>query len=420
MDARDFKFMAESLPALTDLDISGVTIEEYSDKQPLAANYTYYPANELPKYMLMGARLASVALPSTLASIGEGAFAGCDELQTVAIPATVTTIGSYAFSGAVKLATVTGGEEVETIGDYAFSHDVALTAVAEMPRLKSIGAYAFLETEQLTAYRFPASLSTVGEGAFRLGGLTKADLSGCNSLEVIGAWAFADNASMTELSLPSSLTTVGDGAFFYSKALRRVALPSGLVRINDYAFMGGKAMTEAELPEGLKEIGDYAFNDWSAMAKFMIPSTVESIGTGAMRNWTGLTELTCNAVTPPALGESVWENVDYDKADLHVPEASETAYRMAEQWREFFKSSSAQAPTTDDVRVAVEGNVLTITSTNVITAVQVVDLSGVTLKTAAPADNSVSIDMSGLGGQVYIVRCVLEGGRERIFKISRH
>lgn len=420
MDARDFKFIAESLPSLANLDISGVTIEEYSDKQPLVANYTYYPANELPKYLLMGTRLTSVALPSTLTSIGDGAFAGCGELQSVAIPATVTTIGSYAFSGDAKLTAVTGGDGVETVGDYAFSHDGALASVAGMPRLKSIGGYAFLEAGQLASFSFPASLKTVGEGAFRLCGLTNADLSACTDIDVVGAWAFADNTSMTTLSLPASLKTVGEGAFFYSTALQRVALPEGLVTINDYAFMGGKAVTEAVLPEGLNEIGDYALNDWSAIASLVIPSTMEYIGTGAMRNWTGLTELTCNAMTPPALGESVWEYVDHDKVNIHVPSASETAYRMADQWREFFKSSSARTPAADDIRVAVEGNVLTVVSTDPVAAVQIVDLSGVTVKTAAPHANHASLDMPGLGAQVYVVRCVLENGSERIFKISRH
>lgn len=66
MDARDFKYISDSMPQLSVLDISGVTIEEYSDREPLFANFTYYPAGELPKYSLMGKPLTSVSLPSTL------------------------------------------------------------------------------------------------------------------------------------------------------------------------------------------------------------------------------------------------------------------------------------------------------------------------------------------------------------------
>ena len=38
MDARDFKYISDSMPQLSVLDISGVTIEEYSDREPLFAN----------------------------------------------------------------------------------------------------------------------------------------------------------------------------------------------------------------------------------------------------------------------------------------------------------------------------------------------------------------------------------------------
>lgn len=34
MDARDFKYISDSMPQLSVLDISGVTIEEYSDREP--------------------------------------------------------------------------------------------------------------------------------------------------------------------------------------------------------------------------------------------------------------------------------------------------------------------------------------------------------------------------------------------------
>lgn len=420
MDARDFKFMAESLTSLSDLDISGVSIEEYSDKQPLVANYTYFPAGEMPKYMLMGMPLKSVVLPSTLTVIGEGAFAGCGELTEIAIPSSVTTIGNYAFSNATKLATVTGGDGVATVGEYAFSHDKALAAMPQMQRLESIGGYAFLETKGLTSFSFPASLTTVGEGAFRMSGLTKADFSGCPDLDVIGAWAFADDAQMTELKLPEGLKSLGDGAFFYSTALQRVSLPEGLAKINDYAFMGGRAVSEASLPEGLTEIGDYALSDWSAITKLLIPASVEHIGGYAMRNWSSLEELTSESVTPPSLGESVWENVDYESVELKVPAAGEMAYRMAEQWQDFFKSSSAKPLDYNDLQIAVDGNVLTLTSATVIASAQLFDLSGIMLKAVAPRDHQAMIDLSAFGGQAYVVRCVLDGGKERIVKISRH
>ena len=279
MDARDFKYISDSMPQLSVLDISGVTIEEYSDREPLFANFTYYPADELPKYSLMGKPLTSVSLPSTLTSIGEAAFAGCAELTEISLPSTVATIGNYAFSSASKLADVKGGEGVRTIGDYAFS-------------------------------------------------------------------------------------------------------------------------------------------DWTTVREIVIPSTVEYIGDRAMRNWNSLAELTSNAVTPPSLGDNVWENVDYEKVNLTVPAAGEMAYRLAEQWQDFFKSSSAKPLAAESLRVAVDGDVVTITSDEEISTVQLFDMSGILLQSAAPHSQQFSLTLSGYSGRAYVVRCV-SGGNEKIIKISR-
>lgn len=215
MDARDFKYISDSMPQLSVLDISGVTIEEYSDREPLFANFTYYPADELPKYSLMGKPLTSVSLPSTLTSIGEAAFAGCAELTEISLPSTVATIGNYAFSSASKLADIKGGEGVRTIGDYAFSRDAALTTVASLPQVETIGGHAFSGCSKMADFTFAPSLRTIGESAFAGSGLTSADMSGCTSLSVVGAWAFADNGSLCEVNMPATVTSLGEGAFFY-------------------------------------------------------------------------------------------------------------------------------------------------------------------------------------------------------------
>lgn len=418
MDARDFKFISESMPSLSTLDLGGVTIEEYSDKEPLFANFTYYPANELPKYSLMGTSLTSVTLPSSLTSVGEASFAGCQELTEIIVPSTVTEIGAYAFSGDAKLSAVKGCENVTKVGEYAFSHDNLLASVSVMPKLENIGVYAFLDSKLLTSFSFVPTLQTIGEGAFSGSGLATADMSGCQSLSVIGAWAFADNSSLNEVKLPQTVSAIGDGAFFYSTSLQGISVPTGVVRINDFAFMGGKTMTSIELPEGLKEIGDYAFSDWQNVKKILVPSTVEYIGERAMRNWDSLEELTSRAITPPTLGDAVWENVDPDRVELRVPDTSTLAYHNAEQWKEFFKSSSAQQLASDGIRVTVSGDLVTITSNKDITLAQLFDMSGIMLASVRPDAVQSEFDLSNFSGKAYVVRCVI-GGNEQIIKISR-
>ena len=419
MDASDFKYVAESFPQLASLDLSGVVVTEYSDKTPLFANFTLYPANVLPKYSLMGTSLETVVLPSSITEVGEGAFCGCAKLQQVAIPASVTKIEKYAFSGASALASVSGGEGVTEIADYAFSRDTLLTSVAAMPELTSIGAYAFYGDKRLASYEFKSNIQTIGECVFDHTALTAVDLSGSTQLDVVGAWAFADNSSLTTVSLPKQVTAIGDGAFFYSTALKQVVLPEAMTRINDYAFMGANEVETAVLPDGVTAIGDYAFSDWTSMQQFLLPSSVESVGTRVMRNWTALTALTSEAVTPPSLGEAVWEGVNVDNVTLTVPDASEMAYKSADQWKEFFNSAVESVTNDNDFRIITEGDRITVRSSQAISLAQLFDISGILLQSATPAATETSFSLAGYGAKVYAVRCKLADGKEKIVKISR-
>ncbi len=420
MDARDFAYVQSSMPKLERLDLTGVTIEEYSDKVPVFANFTYYPANELPKYGLMGiTTLTSIALPSTVTSVGEGAMAGCTGVTSLALPASVVTIDASAFSGMTALTAVSGGEGVQTIGDYSFSHCTALTAMPQMEQIASVGASAFVDDKALSAFAFPASLQTIGESAFQGCALAAVDLTRSAALTVVGAWAFADNASLQSVALPSSVTSLGDGAFFYSTSLQTVELPEGLAKINDYAFMGDKAVQTATLPETVTEIGDYALSDWSKMTQFVLPASVERIGTRAMRGWTALALLESKATTPPALGEYVWEGVNPENVKLVVPEASTSAYITAEQWKDFFDSSTVENLSDDAFKVESNGDAVTLRSTSKILAYSLYDLSGILLKQGAPNANETTMDLSAYSGKAYVVRCVIENNKVKTIKISR-
>ena len=115
MDARDFKFIADELPALQTLNLADATIVEYSANKAVFANYILYEENVLPQLSLMGTNLKNVVLPNSITTIGEGAFAGCTKLETIEIPANVTTVGNYAFSGCSALTDITGGNNVTSI-----------------------------------------------------------------------------------------------------------------------------------------------------------------------------------------------------------------------------------------------------------------------------------------------------------------
>lgn len=71
----------------------------------------------------------SYEIPSTVTSIGTGAFGYCDYLTTVSIPNSVSTIGEQAFQGCGGITSIVIPTTVTSIGDYAFNGCTGMTDV---------------------------------------------------------------------------------------------------------------------------------------------------------------------------------------------------------------------------------------------------------------------------------------------------
>ena len=68
-------------------------------------------------------------IPSSVTSIGNGAFYYCSGLTSVIIPNSVTNIGNNAFYYCSGLTSVTIGNSVTSIGNYAFYNCTSLTSI---------------------------------------------------------------------------------------------------------------------------------------------------------------------------------------------------------------------------------------------------------------------------------------------------
>jgi len=357
IDARDFKFIADSLIQLKRLDLSQAQIVAYSDSiKPLSGTFFKFPAGELPPTILMGTEIDSLALPETLTGIGHAALAGCTQLTALVLPETLTTIGSYAFSG-TSLTQVTVPQSVTSIGEGAWAQCHALTSASLNAQV--VPDHAFMGDSLLTDVTLGNNVTTIGKSAFNgcsaldsikvgegnnitsigteafLGASAKGiDLQKFAMLEGVGNWAFASSGLATA-TLPQNVSTVGDGAFAFTDSLQQATLPA-IKAIPAFAFASSALANDGILAEGTESIGDYAFYNNDKASVFTIPASVCYLGNWAMA---GMVELdTINAVPTavPALGDSVWAGVmqslvmlntaDNDIADL---------YEAMEQWKEF-------------------------------------------------------------------------------------
>ncbi len=359
IDARDFKFIADSLTQLTTLDLSQAQIVAYSDStKPLSGTFFTFPADELPATVLMGAGLSSLVLPSGLTSIGYAALAGCTQLTTLELPATLTSIGGFAFSGsgltqmAVPQSVTSIGEgawaqcaslttvslNVEEVPAHAFMGDSLLADVTLGDRVTSLGKSAFNGCSSLQSITLSSdnNIATVGVEAFLGAGAQGIDLSDWAALGTIDDWAFASSGIPTA-DIPAGVTTLGDGTFFYVDSLTQASLPDAVTEVPAFTFAGNSALAgEFALADGVESIGDYAFYNNDNISVFTIPASVAYVGSWAMAGMTGLDTVNAVPTVVPQLGDSVWAGVEQSLVMLNTQDNDiADLYAAAEQWKEF-------------------------------------------------------------------------------------
>jgi uncharacterized protein (TIGR02145 family) len=96
--------------------------------------------------------LTSITIPNSVTSIGARAFASCSGLKSVTIPSSVTSIEEYAFVGCYSLESVTIPSSVTSIGNGAFSDCYHLLSVISKavtpPALES----DFIDNTKISVY----------------------------------------------------------------------------------------------------------------------------------------------------------------------------------------------------------------------------------------------------------------------------
>ncbi len=138
-------------------------------------------------------------LPTTVTTIGLGAFDTCTGLTSITLPNSLTSIGGWAFSDCQGLVGITLGNSLISLGTQAFWGCVGLTAINLPDTLITIGDGAFNNCVGLTIITLPDSLTTLGIQAFiHCGGLTSITLG--NNLTTIGDQAFDHCTSALSLN----------------------------------------------------------------------------------------------------------------------------------------------------------------------------------------------------------------------------
>mgnify|MGYP001443464816 FL=1 len=227
--------------------------------------------------------------------------------------ATSLSAAAYSFESAGIYYNITGNNTVEvTYSDldhnsYSGSISVPETVTNNGTEysVTKIGGYAF-KGSAVTSVSMPEGITSIGFEAF----------SGCQNLESV--------------ALPESLTTLDYDAFNSCQSLKTIKIPSGVTAIPDRCFVSCSSLENVTIPEGVTTVGLDAFYSCD-LNTLTLPSTITKIDDGVFSHNNNLRTITCNAVTPPMLGD----NVFYYSAtsSVKVPLQSIAAYRQADGWK---------------------------------------------------------------------------------------
>jgi serine protease inhibitor len=357
LDFRDFQTL-RYLPLLSVLDLSGVSVKAFgwNDEKTLP-NYAFYCWFRLSSVALpssintigVGAfsycsSLTSVSIPSSVTSIGNQAFSNCSSLSSVSIPSSVDSIGNEAFMGCSSLMSVTIPSSVITIGDGAFDRCCGFIVDANNPNYSSIDGVLYNKTQTTLIhcptskkgnFIIPSSVTLIKDYTFyNCSGLESVIIP--PSVTTIEDYAFSGCSGLTSITIPSSVTYIGFGAFdrccgfkvdannpnyssidgvLYNKTQTTLIncptskkenfiIPSSVTLIKDYAFYNCSGLESVIIPPSVTTIGNEAFSGCSSLTSVTIPFSVTSIGEKAFDKCSGLTSLTI-----PSSVTSVGENV---------------------------------------------------------------------------------------------------------------
>ena len=306
--------------------------------------------------------LTSITIPKKVTKIGSRILIGCTNLNSVVWNAAQSNNFStystpfYYFEKDGKsiydlrpnIKSFTFGNDVKVIPAYLCCGMSELTSVTIPDSVTSIGEYAFAQSTGLTSINIPNSVTSIGRMAFY----------GCNGLisvqiSDLSAWcsiAFDSNSAnpldaakhlylngveITDLVIPNNVTSIEFAAFYNCIGLTSVTIPNSVTSIGKYAFYNCTSLTSVTIPNSVTSIGTEAFHRCLGLTSVTIPNSVTKMDAKAFAYCTGLTLVTCESLTPPSMGTSVFYGVKCSKIPLYVPAESVTAYKTADQWKEF-------------------------------------------------------------------------------------
>ena len=265
------------------------------------------------KTLIVGCKGSLIPTDGSVTSIGERAFAGCDDLTSITIPDSITSIGDNAFYNCNGLIIYCEAESKPSGWNSSWNGTCPVVWNCNNNEVAADGAiyimidnmrYALKDGEATVARQ----LSTTGGDIVIPNTITYNE----NNYLVtgIGSSAFSGCSGLTSITIPDSVTSIGKSAFSGCSGLTSVIIGNGVTSIGSSAFYGCSGLTSVTIPDSVTSIGDSAFEGCTALNKLFIPKSVKQIG-AFLCTRSSVTTIYCEADKKPSGWDRYWNISSY-------------------------------------------------------------------------------------------------------------
>jgi len=301
-------------------------------------------------------KTGAFTIPSTVDTIGKGAFIGCAKITSIMIPSSVKSVKGSPFENCSGLITVNNANSKYSASD-GLLFDKAQDTLFYCPDSKSgdytvpstvkvIGENAFKNCTKLNTITIPSSVLTIEDNAFAGSSGNVSVVAGNSKFTSVDGVLFDKNQKILihfpitksgSYTIPPSVSRIAGSAFEDCDKLNSVSIPELVVYIGKKAFEDCYNLATVNIPTIVDTIEARAFEDCKKLTTITIPVSVSYIGSNVFQGCSGLTSIYAKKVMPVELEPSfdVFYGVDKDECLLYVGQGSKRDYQLSKQWKNF-------------------------------------------------------------------------------------